>query len=124
MVCNGDMTLKEAQHLIAINWIKAYKKYIDKNEYSEIDEALTTLERDAMNKEKQDKQEEQEKQEKQEDGKRQDNLRVPQVQDREYEYEETLRRESDLRQEQVREQRDETTSTGPRASGETEQRSK
>ncbi len=29
LVCKGDITLEEAQHLIATNWIEAYKKYVD-----------------------------------------------------------------------------------------------
>ena len=38
MVCDGKMTLKEAQKAIATNWIAAYKKYVDKNGCPEVDE--------------------------------------------------------------------------------------
>lgn len=38
MVCDGTMTLKDAQHLIATNWIAAYKKYVDKQGCPNVDE--------------------------------------------------------------------------------------
>ena len=38
MVCDGKITLKQAQQAIATNWIAAYKKYVDKNGCPEVDE--------------------------------------------------------------------------------------
>jgi len=38
MVCDGKMTLEDAQHTISTNWIAAYKKYVSKSGCPEIDE--------------------------------------------------------------------------------------
>jgi hypothetical protein len=38
MVCDGKMTLAEAQKAIATNWIAAYRKYIDKDGCPDLDE--------------------------------------------------------------------------------------
>ena len=38
MVCDGKITLEEAQHAIATNWIAAYKNYVHKEGCPEIDE--------------------------------------------------------------------------------------
>jgi len=38
MVCDGKLTLQEAQEAIAKNWIAAYKKYVHKEGCPEIDE--------------------------------------------------------------------------------------
>lgn len=38
MVCEGKLTLAQAQKEIATNWIAAYKKYIDKEGCPDIDE--------------------------------------------------------------------------------------
>jgi len=38
MVCDGTMTLEEAQHAVSTNWIAAYKKYVHKEGCPDIDE--------------------------------------------------------------------------------------
>jgi hypothetical protein len=38
MVCDGEITLAEAQKVIATNWIAAYKKYVHSEGCPEIDE--------------------------------------------------------------------------------------
>lgn len=38
LVCDGTLTLAEAQKEIATNWIPAYAKYVDKDGCPEIDE--------------------------------------------------------------------------------------
>jgi len=38
MVCDGKITLKQAQQAIAKNWIAAYKKYVDKEGCPNVDE--------------------------------------------------------------------------------------
>jgi hypothetical protein len=38
MVCDGQLTLAEAQKAIATNWIAGYKKYVDKDGCPELDE--------------------------------------------------------------------------------------
>jgi len=38
MVCDGKITLKQAQQAIAKNWIAAYEKYVDKEGCPSVDE--------------------------------------------------------------------------------------